>query len=81
MVVVFFSVVEGFVLIEVVEEVVWPLDSIFDDVVAEIVEDAVDVDVVDVVVIEEEEVEGDGSPNDEETVPKSDRKVVHAIKV
>ena len=81
MVVVFFSVVEGFVLIEVVEEVVWPLNSIFDDVVAEIVEDVVDVDVVDVVVFEEEEVEGDDSPNDEETVPKSDRKVVHAIMV
>ena len=81
MVVVFFSVVEGFVFIEVVEEVVWPLNSTFDDAVADTVEDLVDVDVVDVVVFVEEEVEGEDSPDDEETVPKSDRKVVLAIQV
>ena len=79
-VVVFFSVVDGLVLIEVVEEEVWLLNSTFDEVVADGVEVAGDVDVVDVVVFVEVGDEGEDSPDDDETVPKSDGKVLHAIK-
>ena len=79
-VVVFFSVVDGLVLIEVVEEEVWLLNSTFDEAVADGVEVAVDVDVVDVVVFVEVGDEGEDSPDDDETVPKSDGKVLHAIK-
>ena len=79
-VVVFFSVVDGLVLIEVVEEEVWLLNSTFDEVVADGVEVAGDVDVVDVVVFVEVEDEGEDSPDDDETVPKSDGKVLHTIK-
>ena len=74
-VVVFLSVVDGLALIEVVEDVLWLVNSTFDEVVADVVEDAVDVDVVNVVVFVEVEVEREDSPDDEETVPKSDRKV------
>ena len=73
-VVVFLSVVDGLALIEVVEDVLWLVNSTFDEVVADVVEDAVDVDVVNVVVFVEVEVEREDSPDDEETVPKSDRK-------
>ena len=74
-VVVFLSVVDGLALIEVVEDVLWLVNSTFDEVVADVVEDAVDVDVVNVVVFVEVEVEREDSPDDEETVPKSYRKV------
>ena len=74
-VVVFLSVVDGLALIDVVEDVLWLVNSTFDEVLADVVEDAVDVDVVNVVVFVEVEVEREDSPDDEETVPKSDMKV------